>query len=363
VNYDKTSYNHSMQKLSSPPSSSRFHEIDGLRGIAVLFVLITHWIVPSVNSTPGMANMLNIFAYGVDLFFIISGFLIGGILLNAERKISNIFIFYLKRILRIWPSYYLLLGLVYFLWGGQRVFVDIPYWSYFLFIFNFWESLEVNFNVIFSILWSLAIEEQFYAIAPLLFFFLGRRQLIHLTILYIIIAPFLRLSLISSTSMILWRFTPVRLDGISMGVFLSIILADPNVISFLSNRIAILKTATSILFIATIILKAILPFPLWFSFGTSLMNLSFAFLLTTVMMECWLKRENLFLTSAVLRYLGIRCYSIYLFHIFFREIAIAVGGNLLVILSMECILTIGFAHLSWRYIELPLIKLSRRLSY
>ena len=179
----------------------------------------------------------------------------------------------------------------------------------------------------------------------------------------IVTSPFLRLLLISNTNMILWRFTPVRLDGISIGVSLAIIFTFPKAVSFLFARIRILKAATVISLLGSIIFKIILPDSLWFSFGTSLINLAFGLLLTTVMLRCWSNQINRVLTSSVLRYLGLRCYNIYLFHIFFMEIAKGASENFFVSLIIECVLTFGFAYLSWRYIEFPLIKLGRKFSY
>src|SRR6266849_1319328 len=100
----------SVQKLPAPNLSGRIPELDGLRGLAIGSVLIWHYFVSPAVATPASA-----FSYalvfgrltwsGVDLFFVLSGFLIGGILLDA-RKATNYFqIFYTRRFIRIVPIY------------------------------------------------------------------------------------------------------------------------------------------------------------------------------------------------------------------------------------------------------------------
>ena len=138
-----------MQTVTKPQSKSRIHEIDGLRGVAILSIIFLHWIIQPLSpliSELSVIKILDLFAYGVDLFFVISGFLIGGILLKVGKKPSGITVFYVRRILRIWPLYFLLVGFVYFSDIEQKVYVEIPYWSFFLFIYNFWESIGLNIH-------------------------------------------------------------------------------------------------------------------------------------------------------------------------------------------------------------------------
>jgi len=127
---------------------SRIHELDGLRGIAILMVVTLHWIIqpwmPALSKWGGQA--LYFFAYGVDLFFVISGFLIGGILLGVGNRFSGMRSFYIRRILRIWPLYYLLLGIVYLFAQGKSVFFDIPYWTFF-FLYSTFGRAQVLFFI------------------------------------------------------------------------------------------------------------------------------------------------------------------------------------------------------------------------
>lgn len=92
--------------------SKRIPQLDGLRGIAILLILIWHYVVCQVSYFPNLfcvqvIQALNFTWSGVDLFFVLSGFLIGGILLD-HRKADNYFqVFYIRRICRIFPLYFL----------------------------------------------------------------------------------------------------------------------------------------------------------------------------------------------------------------------------------------------------------------
>lgn len=344
----------------------RIHEIDGLRGIAILSVVFLHWFVQPLSpslSKSDIGGVLTLFAYGVDLFFVISGFLIGGILLGIGKRLSGTRAFYIRRILRIWPLYYLLLALTYVITRGNSLFAQVPYWSFYFFIFNFWESNGQLLHQALGPLWSIAIEEQFYAIGPLIFLILNRKQLTHLAVLYIILSPFLRLALLTNTNIGIWRFTPARLDGICIGILLSIILSSPTAVSFLSSKTKVLKPLTFLLFVLSVLSKVVLSRNIWFSFGNSLVVLALGCLLLTVQVQCLLNQNSRILNLAFLRYLGLRCYFIYLFHIFFMLIANVISENFFIALTIQIILTLGFTHISWRYLESPLIKLGQKFRY
>ncbi len=159
--------------------SSRIVELDGLRGIAVWGVLVWHLIsIPCIGSDNQILReigaTLRIGRTGVDLFFLLSGFLIGGILL-ANREAPNYFsVFYARRAFRIAPIYYLLVipvllnaaGLISFNILGTGV---IPAWTYAFYLQNFWMAAHETYGGLWlNVTWSLAIEEQFYLVAPLI---------------------------------------------------------------------------------------------------------------------------------------------------------------------------------------------------
>jgi peptidoglycan/LPS O-acetylase OafA/YrhL len=141
-----------------------FGSLDGLRAIAILAVL---WHHHANNAVPGWTFTTRGFL-GVDLFFTISGFLIVTLLLRERRRTGTLSLrdFYVRRFLRIFPPYYLVLlvvGTVAFLKPGattsEAVEHDLPYAIFFL-------SNLVPMQSLLAITWSLSVEEQFYMVVP-----------------------------------------------------------------------------------------------------------------------------------------------------------------------------------------------------
>ncbi len=168
-----------MQSLPQK-SPGRVPELDGIRGFALLLVLTAHLIVfrdpwLDENVKKGVLCM----AYGgMDIFFVLSGFLIGGNLLDNRDAKNYYGVFYLRRALRIFPLYYLLI-LSYFLVGvfdlSRSLHLDWIYFErpslkpYVLFMQNFYMAHHASiFGLYLGITWSLAVEEQFYALLPAL---------------------------------------------------------------------------------------------------------------------------------------------------------------------------------------------------
>jgi peptidoglycan/LPS O-acetylase OafA/YrhL len=147
---------------------ARFPSIDGLRCLAVLPVVWHH----ATPSPP--AGLLGRGPLGVDLFFAISGFLITTLLLRERRAygVVNVGRFYARRALRIFPAYYLVLGLTTLramTWmpvGPVRdhFLRSLPYWA--TYTANWFVDFDVGHPVVFAFAWSLATEEQFYAVWP-----------------------------------------------------------------------------------------------------------------------------------------------------------------------------------------------------
>jgi peptidoglycan/LPS O-acetylase OafA/YrhL len=152
--------------------------INGIRAIAAFIVLIFHidqftrfFDVPTLGiHASGMAR------YGVTLFFVLSGFLITYLLIVEKRNYGkiNLFQFYMRRILRIWPLYYLAfgIGLIFFFtypeimtFNSDRI--SETFFLYFFLMANIGYGLGLGFTPI-TPLWSIGVEEQFYALWPIL---------------------------------------------------------------------------------------------------------------------------------------------------------------------------------------------------
>jgi peptidoglycan/LPS O-acetylase OafA/YrhL len=214
-------------------------ELDGIRGIALLAVMLSHGGERYILQTTLAAKL---FAYamvpgwaGVELFFVLSGFLITGILLRSKTAENYFSSFYARRFLRIFPIYYLVLTV------GLLAAMHVSWWnallpvagktrlSYYFYAQNwpmFWpHHLFLKTNG-FGHFWSLAVEEQFYIVWPLVVWLLPENAILTLCTVGLVIALPLRVVMVHKfaydfTAMAL---TTSRMDGLLVGVILAILL-------------------------------------------------------------------------------------------------------------------------------------------
>lgn len=172
---------------ASAGDAARLPELDGLRALAISLVVAVHFFVPEPNSwlSKPVHFLLSMGWLGVDLFFVLSGYLITGILLRQRQHPRYFREFYFRRAMRIFPIYYLILGLgllqvgVVHGWDAVRLDELLALLSY---TQNWWIALQQT-DVLYQTdplwhfsghLWSLSIEEQFYVFWPLLVLVLAR---------------------------------------------------------------------------------------------------------------------------------------------------------------------------------------------
>lgn len=223
-------------KIDNPSSwSGHILELDGLRGVASLLVLFHHFWPTEPGGLQKVANVAHLGWIGVDLFFVISGFLIGGILLDTAGRKDYYLTFYVRRALRIFPLYYLFLTVLFVVIplaqkGAYLTTAFVresghPLW-YFLYLGNIREALTNHEPAYFlAPLWSLSIEEQFYLTFPLFVAVLNRKHLRLLLCALILMAPLLRfLSLVwfPRSERIQYLATPCRMDVIALGVLIAL---------------------------------------------------------------------------------------------------------------------------------------------
>lgn len=221
----------SLSPPSSPLSARHIPALDGVRGIAVLIVMVLHFAVmaPASGLESAILAAVGIGWAGVDLFFVLSGFLITGILIDARDGEGYFRNFYMRRALRIFPLYYLFLAIIFWvlplLTGAERDPLGPQLWmlSYlgnFLFSFGGWEAVPGHTTH----LWSLAIEEQFYLIWPFVVFHSSRKALVRVCLGAISAAWFFRLGmhLVVDTGIPGYALLPARMDALALGGLLSI---------------------------------------------------------------------------------------------------------------------------------------------
>jgi peptidoglycan/LPS O-acetylase OafA/YrhL len=169
-------------------------KIDGCRAFAVLAVLGSHYFPEGY-----LLHDLPLALWGVQLFFVLSGYLITSILLKSRDCVSEqsskwdqLRIFYIRRVLRIFPAYYALL-IAYVLLGVH--FEGVSLTTCLLYVFNLHQSIQPGEYEYLGHLWTLCIEEQFYMIWPWLMLFLPRKMLVPVTLSLVLTAPLSRLLL------------------------------------------------------------------------------------------------------------------------------------------------------------------------
>jgi peptidoglycan/LPS O-acetylase OafA/YrhL len=255
----------------TPPSSNgkqvRIPELDGLRGFAILLVVSIHYFHDPGAKLPRLLHCLQTFFAlgwtGVDLFFILSGFLIGGILLEARTSPNYFKTFYIRRVFRIIPVYYLwivcfivvvFVGCHFFpshTQSGQAPSFNWAILAHFLFLQNLSTS---NYSTLavwwLGVSWSLAVEEQFYLVAPLLVRFLSRWRLIAFLSCAVFAAPCCRILVRAFAPMsvgTIYRVTPYRADTLALGVLAAIFWRDPEFREWLSRNKSLLYGAFGLL--------------------------------------------------------------------------------------------------------------------
>ncbi|MCX7116428.1 MAG: acyltransferase [Legionellales bacterium] len=143
----------------------RIYGLDTLRAVAIILVLMYHYVV-FVSREPTFGFLSDIGWVGVDLFFVLSGYLIGNQIFSsiAKQRIFSLKSFYYRRLLRTLPNYLLILGMYFLIPAFKEHEVLPPLWKFLTFTQNF----GLNVGTAFSHAWSLCIEEQFYLIFPAL---------------------------------------------------------------------------------------------------------------------------------------------------------------------------------------------------
>jgi len=224
-------------------ASHHYLELDGLRGIAIILVLLFHaflelkWDSPAISA---VAKVPTAGWVGVDVFFVLSGFLITGILLDTKSNFAYFRNFYARRALRIFPVYYLVMATVFlvlplfglFTTDGLRLIQSRQLWLWshltnlgFVYHRKVWASSDW---LDLTHLWSLAVEEQFYLFWPVIVYFLPNRGLKIACAGCIAISFLLRFSLwqLGMRNGALYFPTPCRLDGLAIGALVAILSRD-----------------------------------------------------------------------------------------------------------------------------------------
>jgi peptidoglycan/LPS O-acetylase OafA/YrhL len=224
------------------PSTRHLPALDGVRAIAILMVIACHSAIGPAGITWAQSAIQRVAGLGwagVDLFFVLSGFLITGILMDARESPHALRNFYARRVLRIVPVY--ITFLLFSIWiapvvGSSNAAesallhrTQIWYWTYsqnILIALHDWSASAYPTQH----LWSLAVEEQFYLIWPLAVLFMTPANLWRTAVAGIVAAEVCRIAFLfhSSYGPANYVMLPMRMDTLAAGAFLACIYRDPS---------------------------------------------------------------------------------------------------------------------------------------
>jgi peptidoglycan/LPS O-acetylase OafA/YrhL len=336
----------------------RLPQLDGIRGIAILLV-----ILHNETGQYRFFGLDRVFAngwMGVDLFFVLSGFLITGILLDTKESAGYFKNFYARRCLRIWPLYYasllLMFGIIPVLLPahGHTIFKrSSPWWAFPLFIQNFLIPAPARATGLLGVTWSLAIEEQFYLVWPLVVRFCSTPVLRWIALSVVCLSPVLRLFL-SSMGVDLYANTFSRLDGLMAGALVAIVIRGTD---FVPSRF--LRAAWFALCLATPLAFVTEAFDArWIVFSMSAVASVSLVYLSLYSGRRWLHGV---LRNRFLVYTGTISYGLYLLHKIPFNVGTILHLNQYPLLAAPVLLAAayGIAALSWTLLEKPFLNLKR----
>ncbi|HEY5924732.1 MAG TPA: acyltransferase family protein [Kofleriaceae bacterium] len=357
---------------SSRPSLAKgfIVELDGLRGLAILLVMVHRfWPRTGVGVAADVAGAGWI---GVDLFFVISGFLIAGILLDTRGEAGYFRNFYARRALRIFPLYYLFVIGVFVAFAGNPSFREgagSPLW-YLFHLGNVPEGLHGNpVPYWLAPTWSLAIEEQFYLTFPLLVYFLDRRKLTIALVAMIVAAPLIRIATMTAMpdhERVQYLFTLCRIDTIAVGCLLAVLVRAVDVERWRTRAMAVAFCAVPGVVVLAVASGLDRTSPFDRVFGYSLVAVGCASVVALVVLARG-HRSTAPLRWAPITYFGKLCFGLYLLHRPADTIVSAAAARVgfdrhLWLMPVKILVAVALATISWRLIEQPFMRLKDRFS-
>lgn len=380
----------------SPPKKERIPEIDGLRGVAIIGVLIFHLFGDAIDRehshwfVNALADISLQGSHGVTLFFVISGFLIGGILIDNRDSPNYLRTFYIRRVFRIFPLYYGLIVAYYILsHANANQLISFPpellgfsFSSKWYLIFA--QNIPIVMNGSFGApalapTWSLAVEEQFYLLAPWFFLFVKGRALLPSVLMIAFSGLVFRIVIWQQTGseFAVQFLLPGSLDALMLGVLLALIVRNPKLYQLLL-KIRLRFLLASLIFVLYVVwplshtLLGIVFNPHGLEIAKTYISFTaFIMLIAAVTAERngWISK---FLANPVLRRIGDLSYFVYLFHIAVFLFVSWIFGTIgkqpfdtvyVLRFTLTILVTFALAEISFRYIETPFIRFGHRWKY
>jgi peptidoglycan/LPS O-acetylase OafA/YrhL len=331
----------------------RIPQLDGLRAVAIGVVLLNHTL------------HIPLTWLGVDIFFVLSGFLITGILLERKLEGQGYFsYFYTRRVFRIVPSYVvtiLLFGSII----SWNVFKPWPLFAFFG--MNLQQFVPMGWIPFEPPLWSLAVEEQFYLVWPLVILLVSETMVLRLALLAIVVTPFLRVlcAPFFATQFPIYTLTPFRADLLCAGAVLAILWKrrTPRQEDLVRRRawLGALAGFGGLVFVQiwpVFRLASNTRASNGLDYSLSVLG-SFSLVAWTLADRGWLRA---LLASAPMRFIGQISYTMYLSHILFLLLVERYIPSGYVMAALTVAATTLYSWISWVVMERPLMSLGARLS-
>jgi len=366
------------------PQRRYLPSLEGIRGYGFLLVFCGHYFRAEQLAEPNTLRLKVLCAissvglFAVPAFFVLSGYLIGGILFHTREREGFFKVFYFRRILRVFPVYYLTLLAIAIVYKIQHFPAGFQFWAHFLFIQNLFPSYgSTSTGTVTTIhFWSLAVEEQFYLLWPLIVWrFRARRQLIGIATAGILVCCAIRLAapILSISALGMSFFTLTRVDAILLGVLLNLTSET----KMFRRWMHLAKWVT----LSGVVTLAILGYfkgiawaetysgkEIWIPLG----NLTAVAIIVAVIEEGSVL--NRMCSQRWICRLGVLSYSAYVFHntfyqFFINDLAAYLHGyirwSLAVFISgfLALCTTLALSLLSYRFVEGPMMSLKRHLQY
>ncbi|HXA78371.1 MAG TPA: acyltransferase [Candidatus Acidoferrales bacterium] len=375
-------------------SARRIPQLDGIRGTAILLVVVWHFIVVPIARAPQPGVFARLIAHagllmwsGVDLFFVLSGFLIGGILFDAKDSSNYFSTFYLRRVFRILPIYLVVVVAYLLLWslaaGRQTTLREtlgspMPWYVYFTFTQNFWLAHHAWDAVYLTLSWSLAVEEQFYLLLPAIIRLLPRFWLLPAAVA-------LAFGSVAARSLMYVHYGPSwgtaaytlivsRADALMLGVICSVLLRDAYCKEILTENTWIIRTFFGIFAFGV----AVLTYKGWGAGTMPMCTLGFtcvALFYASLLMIAMVSQEGILSRAFRIRWLmwlGTIAYALYLFHeiildavfrLLLHHAPVMANGFDALAALLSFVLALCLALVSWKYFESKLVRIGHRFAY
>ncbi len=365
-----------------------FKNLDSLRFLAFLLVFIEHDVPAqsfNANWYIALRNYLDVGKLGVLFFFVLSGFLITTLLIREKKKEKNIKIgsFYIRRIKRIWPVYFSVVLFVFFIFQWLIWFLSLkgfmishspaPLSALPWFIFfaaNFYIILNSNLSPMLKVLWSIAVEEQFYLVWPL-FVKYAEKYAIKILVFIILLSSFFRYYWFEGYWTANSSFNTLSvMGGLAIGSLGSFLIDKYQKI--LDYFKGIKNYQSVILYAAFIILMILSRQPIEKALGNDFITsaiypLLFSVIFIFIVLEQSYAESPLFSAgkSKIMTWLGKISYGLYAYHLIavtmIAGLHVQVKNSIMlfVIIFITFLLSVLFAWLSYRYMEKPILDMGK----